>query len=286
MDVVVEVLIGGFLISTLYALIAVGFSMIFGVARVLNLAHGAFAMLGAYIAIAAMNNLGFGFLPAAGLAVVGVAIFAPLIYIVLIRPLADNPVVVFLATLLVGVILEQAMILLFGLNARILPPFAEGAFTIFGDIRILYNRVLASVVAVILILALWLYISHTKSGKSILAISMEQKGAALVGIPTQRIVLLVWAISGALAAIAGLFSASFLGISPFEDREFTVIAFTTVVLGGLGSLPGSLLAAFIIGYVETIAVQFAPEARGLASLAILIIVLIIKPQGLLGKGHD
>lgn len=286
MDVVVEVLIYGFLISTLYALVAVGFSMIFGVARVLNLAHGAFAMLGAYIAVAAMTELGLGFLPAAVLAVAAVAIFAPVMYMVLIKPLADSPVVVFLATLLVGVILEQVIILLFGLNARILPPIIEGGFAIMEDIRILNNRVLASGVAVVLIGLLWLYISYTKSGKSILAISMEQKGAALVGIPTQRIVLLVWAISGALAAIAGLFSASFLGISPLEDREITVIAFSIVVLGGLGSIPGSLWAAFIIGYVETITVQFAPEARGLASLAILIIVLIIRPQGLLGKGHD
>jgi branched-chain amino acid transport system permease protein len=286
LEVIAEVLIFGFLISSLYALVSVGFSMIFGAAGVLNLAHGAMAMFAAYIASWAIMTFGVGFLPAAVLGVIGVALISPILYLVVIRPLGDKPVVVFLATLLLGVIFEQAMILAFGFNARVLPPIIKGGFTVFGDIRILYNRALAGAVAVILIGLLWLFITRTKYGKAILGISMSAKGAALSGIQTNNIILLVWAISGALAAIAGLFSASFLGVSPLADREFTVIAFSTVVLGGLGSLPGSLLAAFIIGYVETITVQFAPEARGLASLAILIIVLILRPQGLFGRAHE
>ncbi len=284
MEAVIEVLISGFLIGSLYALVAVGFSMIFGVAGVLNLAHGALAMAGAYLTVQFMNSTGLDFLPAALLGVLGVAIISPIVYLILIRPLSDKPVVVFLATLLLGVIFEQGMILAFGFNARILPSFLDGGFNL-GDVRILYNRALAAGVAIFFITLLWLFISFTKSGKSILAISMNQKGAALTGIPTQRIILMVWAISGALAAVAGLFSASFLGVSPLSDREITVISFSTVVLGGLGSIPGSLWAAFIIGYAETIAVQFAPEARGLASLAILIFVLIWRPHGLLGRAH-
>lgn len=326
MELIFEVLVTGFLISTLYALISVGFSMIFGVAGVLNLAHGAFAVLGGYVAIwtrrwidnwlifgfdehvaeQAIETSGFqaffvGALPvieiivASLVAIAAVALFAPLIYTILIRPLQDKPVVVFLATLLLGVVMEQVFLLIAGLNTQILPPFIEGSFQMFSQegvrfsgFPVLYNRLLAAGVAILLIAALWLYISRTKSGKAILAVSMDRKGAALSGIPTDKVVLRVWAISGALAAIAGIFAASFLGISPFEDRPLTVLAFSIVVLGGLGSIPGSLIASMIIGFAETIPVVVSNQfnsAQGLISLAILLIVLIAKPHGLFGRPH-
>ena len=326
MELIFEILVTGFLISTLYALVSVGFSMIFGVAGVLNLAHGAFAVLGGYVAIWTRrwidNWIFFGFdervaeeaiettgiqaffvgaLPvieiivASLVAIAAVALFAPLIYTLLIRPLQDKPVVVFLATLLLGVVMEQVFLLIAGLNTQILPPFIEGSFQMFSQegvrfsgFPVQYNRLLAAGIAILLIAALWLYISRTKSGKAILAVSMDRKGAALSGIPTDKVVLRVWAISGALAAIAGIFAASFLGVSPFEDRPLTVLAFSIVVLGGLGSIPGSLVASMIIGFAETIPVVASNQfnsAQGLISLAILLIVLIAKPQGLFGRPH-
>lgn len=278
-----QVLILGFLISSLYALVAVGFTMIFGVAGVLNLAHGAFVMIGAYLAIWAFVLLKWSLPVAFAFAILGVAVIAPLIYRVLIRPIENRTVTVFLATLLLAVLLEQVIILFFSGKPRTdLPPFIQGGFVLWGT-SVPYNRLLAGVVALVVIGLLWVFVTRTKSGKAILALSMDRRGAALVGIPSQRITLWVWAISGALAALAGLFITSFLGIQPFEERVSLVIAFSTVVLGGLGSIPGSLWAAFIIGYAETIAQAFAPEARGLASLAILLIVLTIRPQGLFGR---
>ncbi len=279
---IVEVLILGFLISSLYALTALGFTMIFGVAGVLNLAHGAFAMVGAYLAIWAMSAWGWGLPAAAAFAVLGMGVLAPLFYLVFVRPVEDRPIIVFLATLLLAVILEQSIALTFSFNSRILPPLWEGSFTLLGT-RISYNRVAASAIVLLILLGLWLFVRRARLGKAILALSMERRGAALVGIPARQIILGVWGISGALAAIAGLFIGSFFGISPLEERLLLVIAFSTVVLGGLGSIPGSLWAAFIIGYSETIIQQFAPEARGLASLAILMVVLMLRPQGLLGR---
>jgi len=277
-----EVLLFGFLISSLYALVAVGFTMIFGVAGVLNLAHGAFVMVGAYLAIWVMDVWKWS-LPAASLmAIAGVAVLAPLVYRLLVRPVESRPVIVFLVTLLVAVLLEQMVILLFSINPRQLPPLVQGGFEAWG-IRIPYNRLVAGGIALLVIGLLWWFVTRTQHGKAIVALSLDRKGAALVGIPARRITLWVWAISGALAAIAGLFSASFLGISPLEERVPLVIAFSTVVLGGLGSIPGSLWAAFIIGYSETIVQQFSPEARGLASLVLLMIVLTLRPQGLLGR---
>lgn len=278
---VVEVLILGFLISSLYALIALGFTMIFGVAGVLNLAHGAFAMVGAYLAVWALS-WGWSLPAAAAFAVVAMAVLAPLAYLLLIRPIEDRPIIVFLGTLLFAVVLEQIIGLLFSFNSRILPPLVDGILVV-GGTRIPYNRLAASALALLIIGALWLFVNRTRMGKAILALSMERRGAALVGIPTNRIILWVWTISGALAAIAGLFVGSFFGISPLEERLLLTIAFSTVVLGGLGSIPGSLWAALIIGFSETIVQQFAPEARGLASLVILMFVLTFRPQGLLGR---
>lgn len=282
MSTLTEILISGFLISSLYALVAVGFTMIFGVAGVMNLAHGAFVMVGAYIAIWAATMMGWNIYLSFFLAVIAMTLFAPLVYRLLVRPISNRPVIVFLITLLLAVLLEQTMALLFTTSPRILPRLVAGDIYLLG-MNISYNRIVASLIAVGIIGLLWFTVQRTKTGQAILALSMNRKGAALVGIRAERITLLVWAISGALAAVAGLFSASFLGISPLGDRLPLVIAFSAVVLGGLGSIPGSLWAAFIIGYAETITAQFFPEARGLISLFILIAILTIRPQGLLGR---
>ncbi len=281
MSVVADVLVLGFLISALYALVAVGFTMIFGVAGVLNLSHGALAMLGAFGAHWALDA-GWARPSAFLVGVVGLALLAPIIYRIFVRPIQDRPITVFLATLLLAVLLEQAVILVSGPESRLLPPLIAGNLSI-GGTEIGANRLLASAVALGAIVALWAFVTRTRHGKAIRALSMEPKGAALVGIPAERIVLIVWAISGALAALAGLFIASFLGISPLEERALLVIAFSTVVVGGLGSIPGTLGAALIVGYAETIVAQFAPEARGLVPLLLLVAVLIVRPQGLAGK---
>jgi len=334
LELIGEILILGFLISTLYALVAVGFTMIFGVANVLNLAHGAFAIMGGYVAVYAVRWLDTwlvqfldnllnlrGILPesihnfvlslvpvlpeivGALIAVVVLAIYSPLIYLTLIRPIEDKPVVVLLATLLLGVIMEQVFFLVAGLNDQRLSPFIVGFFQAFSPdgsrfqgFPVEYNRILAAVVSIVLIGGLWLYITRAKAGKAILAVAMDRKGATLSGIPTQSVVIRVWAISGALAAIAGVFSASFLGVGPFADRALTVLAFSIVVLGGLGSIPGSLVAALIIGFAETIPVALASvvdpalaatlrSSQGVMSLMILVIFLIVRPQGLFGRPY-
>lgn len=282
MGTVIEILVFGFLISSLYALAAVGFTMIFGVAGVLNLAHGAFVTIGAYFAIWATTMLDWHIFPATLLAVSSMAVIAPLVYVLFVRPIIDRPVTVFLATLVLSVIVEQALILMFSPNPRTVSTLIEGSFMV-SSVNIPWNRVVASVIALISIISLWLFVTRTRTGKAISALSMERLGAALVGINEYRIQLIVWSISGALAAIAGVFLTSFLGMSPLGGRVPLVISFSIVILGGLGSIPGSLWAAYIIGFAETITTQFLPEARGLPSLFILLLILIFRPQGLFGR---
>lgn len=283
MSAVIDILVFGFLISSLYALTAVGFTMIFGVAGVLNLAHGGLVVLGAYLALWAATMLGWNLYLACALGVLGAALASALIYKLLVRPIQHNPILVFLLTLLLAALIEWGLILLFSPNPRVLPPLVGGELRLGGGgSRIPYHRLLASALALGVLAALWLFVRRTRQGKAILALAMNRTGAALVGIDTERTQLLVWAVSGGLAGLSGLFLASFLGMGPLDGRLPLVISFAIVVLGGLGSIPGSLWAAYIVGYAETIATQFAPEARGLAALLLMTLILALRPQGLMG----
>jgi len=266
--------------------------MIFGVARVLNLAHGALVLFGAYVAIWLHSSDDFTIrLPQAGLslpwallgAVIATTLLAVLIYLVLVRHIQDKPITVFMTTLLVAIMMEVVIEQGFASNPRALPPLVGGEFPLFG-IHLPYNRLVASGIALAAIAALWLFVNRTKVGMAILATSMAPVGAALIGVNAHRIQLITWAISGALAAVAGVFLASFLGTSPVGGRFPLVISFTIVILGGLGSIQGSLLAAYLVGYMETITTYLlSPAYRGFPSLILLVLVLLFRPQGLLGR---
>ena len=307
LDSVFQVLIFGFLISTLYALVAVGYTMIFGVARVLNLAHGALVLVGGYAAIW-LNASGDVtiHLPEVGLsqllgpvfgpivsflgAIVITTLFALFIYAVFVRRIQDKPVTVFMTTLILAVVVEELVTLGFTSNARAFPldnviqGFGLGnGIPLFG-ITISYTRIVGSVVTLAVIALLWLFVNRTKTGKAIIATSMDMMGSALVGVNARKMQLITWGVSGALAAIAGVFLASFIGTSPIAGRFPLVIAFTIVILGGLGSIQGSLLASYLVGYTETITTYFlSPAYRGFPSLIILVLVLLIRPQGLMGR---
>ena len=312
-----QILIFGFLISNLYALVAVGFTMIFGVARVLNLAHGALVLIGGYVAILLYTSGDTNIrLPQGGLeawlgpelglplailgAVAATTLFAMGLYVFLVRRVQDKPITVFMTTLLVGVIVEEFISWSFSSNARglnlegfvtsILDNFEvvrelglEQGVPFFGII-LTHTRIFASLATLVVMAALWYFVNRTRTGKAIMATSMDAMGSALVGVNARRIQLITWAISGVFAALSGIFLASFLGTSPIGGRLPLVIAFTIVVLGGLGSIQGSLLAAYLVGYTETITTQLmSPTYRGFPSLIILVLVLLWRPQGLMGK---
>jgi len=272
--------------------VAVGFSMIFGVGRVLNLAHGALVLFGAYVAIwlhargdptIRLPQPGLG-LPWVLLgAVLATTLLSVLIYLLLVRRIQEKPVAVFMTTLLLAIMMEVVIEWGFTSNPRALPPLVEGEFPLFA-ISLPYNRLVTSGITLAVIALLWFFINRTKLGMAILATSMAPRGAALIGVDVHRIRLVTWAISGALAAIAGVFLASFLGTSPVGGRFPLIISFTIVILGGMGSIQGSLLAAYLVGYLETATTYLlSPTFRGFPSLIILVLVLLFRPQGLLGR---
>ena len=278
-----EILIYGAVTSAIYAMLAVGFTLIFGVARVLNLAHGSFYALGAYGAYVLTSIVGLPLWLAAILSVIGVAVFGVLVEKILIRPLRYSQLGVLMITLAIALVVEQTLFLTFGSEYRNVPAFVEAKVNI-GGVDVASQRLLALVVAGVSIAVLYLFIQRTRLGSAILAISQDADAAKYMGIPSDRIFSLVMAISAALAALAGIIAGPFLSVQPSMHLLPIVKAFAIVVVGGLGSIPGSILAAFMLGYAETIvAYEISTSWTEIVSVLATLLMLVFRPAGIFGK---
>ena len=278
-----EILIYGAVTSAIYAMLAVGFTLIFGVARVLNLAHGSFYALGAYGAYVLTSIAGLPLWLAAILSVTGVAVFGVLVEKILIRPLRYSQLGVLMITLAIALVVEQTLFLTFGSEYRNVPAFVDAKINI-GGVDVAGQRLLTLVVAGVSIAVLYLFIQRTRLGSAILAISQDADAAKYMGIPSDRIFSLVMAISAALAALAGILAGPFLSVQPSMHLLPIVKAFAIVVVGGLGSIPGSILAAFMLGYAETIvAYEISTSWTEIVSVLATLLMLVFRPAGIFGK---
>jgi branched-chain amino acid transport system permease protein len=279
----VEILIYGAVTSAIYAMLAVGFTLIFGVARVLNLAHGSFYALGAYGTYVLTSIVGLPLWLAALLAIAGVSVFGVMVEKVLIRPLRYSQLGVLMITLAVSLVVEQALFLIFGSEYRNVPAFIDTKVSI-GGVDVAGQRLLTLVVAVVAIGALYLFIQRTRLGSAILAISQDAEAAKYMGIPSDRIFSLVMAISAALAALAGVLAGPFLSVQPSMHLLPIVKAFAIVIVGGLGSIPGSILAALMLGYAETlVAYLISTSWTEIVSVLATLLTLVLRPAGIFGK---
>lgn len=278
-----EILIYGAVSSAVYALLAVGFTLIFGVARILNLAHGSFYALGAYGAYLFAVVLKWP-LPLAALASIAiVAAFGVVMERVLVRPMRKSQLAVLMITLAVSLAVEQALFLTFGSEYRNVPAFVDEKFSIAG-VDVGGQRLLTLGAGALLIAALYTFIQRSKLGSAILAISQDPDAARYMGIPTDRIFAVVMAMSAGLAACAGILAGPFLSVQPGMGLLPIVKAFAIVVVGGLGSIPGSILAALMLGYAETaVAYLFSTSWTEIVSVLATLLMLIFRPAGIFGK---
>lgn len=289
-DAVLSLLVTGAMISAVYALIAIGFTMIFGVGGVLNLAHGALILIGAYAFLIVTSGSTVGVLalpPLAGLvvAVLVGAVASYLLYIGLVRYIEDDVVITFLATVVIAVIVAELAVLSFSPSPRSLTTVVPGTLYIEAiGVRLLYIELFGFALSWLAIGALWYYVTRTDGGRAILATSMTEKGAKLTGVDIGRVKANTWFIAGGLAAIAGVFLGTLQQTSPTMWLEPLSLAFIIVVIGGIGSIKGSLVAAYLIGYLETFTVSaLGPEFRGILSLLVVIAVILYRPEGLYGR---
>jgi branched-chain amino acid transport system permease protein len=278
-----EILIHGAVSSAIYAMLAVGFTLIFGVARILNLAHGSYYALGAYGAYFFTSHLKLPLFPAALLAIAVVALFGILVEKVLVRPLRRSQLAVLMITLAVALVVEQALFLTFGSEYRNVPAFVDTKFTL-GGVDVGGQRLLALGASVTLIALLWMFIQRTRLGSAILAVSQDPEAASYMGIPSDRIFSIVMGLSAALAAAAGILAGPFLTVQPTMWLLPIVKAFAIVIVGGLGSIPGSILAALMLGYAETIVGYLISTSwTEIVSVLATLLMLVIRPAGMFGK---
>jgi branched-chain amino acid transport system permease protein len=278
----VTIVINATLISALYALVAIGFTLVFGVGGVLNFAHGALITVGAYGAHAAVNVYGYSMWVGIFAGAVAAAVVGAILYTGLVQFIEDQLVTVLLVTLVAGFIIQHAISDVYQSQIT-LPQLFDGSVGAFGY-SAQANMVFVFVSSWIIIAALVAFINYTRRGKAILALSMSKRGASLVGIDRQQISLLTWAIAGGFAGFAGVMLTTFQTGGAQMGLEPLVLSFAIVVLGGLGSIKGSVVGAYVIGFIETITVSVvSPDLTGLSALVVLVAVLLVRPSGLYGR---
>ena len=291
MTVFWQILIDGFAISSLYALGATGFALIFGVSGVLNLSHGALMVAAVVAAWAAGDQLHAN--PYVGAAIgvaVGLAV-SLLTYFIVVQPLQrtrkireeEKEIFILTATLIWGTMIQQLIAYLYTDNAKTVAPIVQGVVSVVG-VRTPANEFFTAIVCWLVIALLWLLVNRTRAGKAVLAASMNPRGVTLLGVELSRVYITIWAVYGLLVGIAGVLLGMFLGVSSYSVGPLTASAFSIVVLGGLGSVSGALIAAYVVGYLETItAYLISPAYRTIPALLLLVAVMYVRPRGLLGR---
>jgi len=280
-----KILIYGAVAGAVYTLLALGFTLIYGVSGVTNLAHGTLFMLGAYIFSTLLSQLEP--IPALILAALIVSGIGTIIYRIAIHPIIEDEVAILVVTVCIALIVQQLLLLIYGPSFYPIPPFLEGTSIIWGVV-ISNARLAAFSASMVLCIGLWIFISKTKIGKAMRAISQDLEVAMLMGINTERLYMLTMGISASFAAIAGIFIASSsVGVAATSMwLEPLAMSFAIVILGGLGSVKGTVIGGFIIGYAQ-IAVTYLVPKGGMIITAvpftIMVLVMFIRPKGLFGK---
>jgi branched-chain amino acid transport system permease protein len=271
-----------------YALLAVGFSLIFGVARIVNIAHTAFYMLAAYCFYALLVIGGLGFMLAGLIAVGSVTLLSVICYRLVIEPVREHEAAVLIATVALAYIFQELMLFTFGGHYLGIPSTLEGSARFLG-VSIPYQRMLILAVAAAMLIVVWFVLYKTRLGLAIRATANDLEVANLMGMNVNRVAMISVAISVSLAAVAGVVVAPVFVVDPFMWLAPLVTMLAIVVLGGLGSLKGSLIGALIIGYVEAITVFAVPAGaylKGAVALLIMVVVLLVRPEGLFGVAFE
>jgi branched-chain amino acid transport system permease protein len=269
----------------------VGFTLIFGVSGVLNLAHGGIMLVAALVGWWVAGSTPLGTYRGTLVGILAGLLTAYLTYFLVVRPIQrstaiaqeEKEIFVLTGTLLWGIMIQTGMAFVFSDNPVTMRPLIRGVVDVFG-VRTPRNEVMIAVLCWVVIGLLWLLINRTRAGKQMLAASINPRGLTLLGFDLSQIYFRVWTIYGVLAGLAGVLLASFLGVGTANAGQLTASAFSIVVLGGLGSVSGSLIAAYVVGYLETItAYLIAPTLRPIPALILLVLVVYLRPQGLLGR---
>ena len=279
-------LINGVSLGSIYALIALGYTMVYGIIKLINFAHGDIYMMGAFMGYFLINYLHLNFFLALILAMVGTAALGVLVEFLAYRPLRNSTRIAALITAIgVSFFLEYVMVYFVGANTRSFPQVIETVRYNFGPISLTNIQLMILVISLILMVLLQVIVQKTKMGKAMRAVSVDSDAAQLMGINVNRTISFTFALGSALAAAGGvLVGIYYNSIDPLMGMVPGIKAFVAAVLGGIGIIPGAMLGGIILGVVEAmVSGFFSSTFRDAAAFAILILILLYKPAGILGK---
>ena len=281
-------LVNGISLGSVYAIIALGYSMVYGIAKMLNFAHGDVIMVGAYVCFSATQYLGVHPLIGVVLSIVVCTVLGMSIERLAYKPLRQAPSLAVLITAIgMSWLLQNLALLIWGANPKSYQSLVSlGSLTLFdGQLHITSETFITIAANIIIMIALTLFTSKTKMGKAMRAVSEDKGAAELMGINVNATISMTFAIGSGLAAIAGvLLCSSYPVLMPTTGSMPGIKAFTAAVFGGIGSIPGALIGGILLGLIEILGKAYVSTELGDALVfAVLIIVLLVKPTGLLGK---
>lgn len=281
--------INGLSIGSIYALMAVGYSLVYSIMNFSNFAHGGVIMIGSYMGFYAMTLLGLPFPVAFVAAALGAGLVAVLVEKAAYAPLRKRkaPFLYYIISAMgASIFLENIVLAMIGPNFRTFPPVLGSKPFEFGGLMLGRLDLMMFVISSVTLISLVLFIEKTKTGMAIRATSYSERASALMGVNTEKVIFIIFIIGGALAGIAGILFGMKYTVFP-QMGNITMKAFIAAVFGGLGSLPGAVLGALLLGIIETMtsALGFSTY-RDLIAFALLILILVVRPAGLMGKNNE
>ncbi|MEG0768357.1 MAG: branched-chain amino acid ABC transporter permease [Ruthenibacterium sp.] len=284
----VSFLVNGISLGSIYAIIALGYTMVYGIARMLNFAHGDIIMIGSYVVFVVMSTLGFPAIVAIFISVIVCTLLGITIERVAYKPLRMAPSLAVLITAIgISYLLQNIALLIWGSSPKSFTSVIkmEPVKLFDGQLVITGETIVTLTVSAIIMIALTLFVNHTKLGRAMLAVSEDRGAAQLMGINVNGTISLTFAIGSALAAIAGvLLCSAYPTLQPTTGAMPGIKAFVAAVFGGIGSLPGAMLGGILLGIIESLGKAYISSQMADAIVfAVLIVVLLVKPTGILGK---
>ena len=286
MTLFLSYLINGISLGSVYAIIALGYTMVYGIAKMLNFAHGDVIMIGAYVSFCAMQYLGLPALVSVVLAMVACTALGIVIEGLAYKPLRQAPPLSVLITAIgVSYFLQNLALILFGSQQKAYPTIVQLGQVTIGSVTIDGVTILTLLVTALIMVVLSFFINRTRMGKAMRAVSEDKAAAALMGISVNRTISITFAIGSALAAVASIFyGMSYVYIKPTTGAMPGIKAFTAAVFGGIGSVPGAMLGGILLGIIEQLSKTYISTLWADAIVfGVLVLVLVVKPTGLLGK---
>ena len=280
-------IINGISLGSVYAIIALGYTMVYGIAKMLNFAHGDVIMVGGFVAFTAMNSAGLPPLVAVLLSMLVCTVLGVVIERVAYKPLRmASPLAVLITAIGVSYFLQNLALLIFGADTKTFQSVIsfEG-ISLAGQLKISGVTLVTILACIIIVVGLTLFIRRTKAGQAMLAVSEDRGAAQLMGINVNGTIALTFAIGSALAAVAGvLLCSAYPSLNPYTGAMPGIKAFVAAVFGGIGSIPGAMLGGILLGVIEILAKAYiSSQLADAIVFAVLIVVLLVKPTGIFGK---